>query len=359
MSARADNGGDGVWSLLHTLTRAANEAVDETELLTLAADRLAASVGADAHHIDWFEADDDGGGVATPDAVATEVANDQHRIAIPVPVDGDVVAVLTLDGVGRQEVVGDAGLIGEQLGFAVGRLRQRAALEQTMAELERTNRDLERFSSMASHDLREPVRRVIAFAELVLARAGDRLEDDERGYVEAILRGGRRMDRLTTDLLAYARAGANFRLVPVSLTLVVRDVLTELADLVADVGAACTVGEELPVVNGDPTGLRQLVRNLVGNALRYAGPDPRVEVDAAVGDDGWWLQVTDHGPGMDVDTVSELRQPFVRGADTSAQGTGIGLALCDRIAELHGGTLVIEPTPGGGTTVRLQIGTAS
>jgi light-regulated signal transduction histidine kinase (bacteriophytochrome) len=238
-------------------------------------------------------------------------------------------------------------------------LAQRAAeLEQANAELaaaserlERSNEELQQFATVASHDLREPLRVVAGFAELLERRHGDALGPDGKRFVDAITGGVARMDEMIADLLAYARAGRSDQpLGPVDTNAVVRDALSDLQRAVDDAGAVVEV-DELPTVTGNAAALRQLFQNLIANGIKFVedGP-PRIRIWAAEVPEGWRFTIRDNGIGIAPEQADRIFGMFTRlhRAD-SYPGTGVGLALCQRIVHLHGGRIWVEPAPGGGS----------
>jgi signal transduction histidine kinase len=226
-------------------------------------------------------------------------------------------------------------------------LRRRAELEQVNAELRAANADLEQFAYVASHDLGEPLRTIAGFAELLQRRAADRLNDSDREYVDHIAAGAARARELIDDLLAYARSGGiGLTVEPVDAGLVVSDVVRDLraADRVA-VGV-------LPVVGADRIALSQIFQNLISNGLKFTGEGERgrVQVDAARDGDGWRFDIADRGIGIAPEHADAVFGMFRRlnGRDEYA-GTGMGLAICRRIVERHGGRIWVSAAPGGGS----------
>ncbi|WP_425954325.1 sensor histidine kinase [Xylanimonas sp. McL0601] len=227
-------------------------------------------------------------------------------------------------------------------------------LRAQAAELERSNRDLEQFAYVASHDLQEPLRKVASFTQLLGKRYSGQLDERADQYIEFAVDGAKRMQRLIQDLLLFSRVGrAEVRDVEVDLDGVLADVLTELADRVAAAEATVT-HDRLPVVMGDPTLLRLVLTNVVGNALKFRRPDVPARVHVAARDTGgaWELAVTDNGIGIDPKYADRVFVIFQRLHPKEVyQGTGIGLALVQRVVEYHGGRVWVAAAPGGGTTV--------
>jgi light-regulated signal transduction histidine kinase (bacteriophytochrome) len=239
--------------------------------------------------------------------------------------------------------------------------RANAELAETTARLERSNEELQRFATVASHDLREPLRVVSGFADLLARRYGDQLGTDGKRFVEAITGGVKRMDEMISDLLAYARAGrADQPLEPVDANEVVADVLAALERAIEDAHAEVEV-ETLPMVNGNAAALRQLFQNLIANAIKFVDDGaPRVRIWAAEVPDGWRFTVRDNGIGIDPDHAERIFGMFTRlHGSEGYPGTGVGLAVCQRIVDVHGGRIWVEPAPGGGSQFMFTIARAT
>ncbi len=225
-------------------------------------------------------------------------------------------------------------------------------LRRTVADLDRSNQELERFASVASHDLQEPLRMVASYTQLLAQRYGDRLDQDAHEFISFAVGGATRMQRLIQDLLAYSRVttrGAG--LAPTDSLVALDAALTNLRVAIQETGAVVT-HEDLPTVWADVTQLTQVFQNLVGNALKFHGEAaPRVHVTATPQDGGWVLAVTDNGIGIDPQYFDRIFVIFQRlHPGHRYPGTGIGLALCQRIVERHGGRLWVESTPGQGSS---------
>lgn len=235
-----------------------------------------------------------------------------------------------------------------------------AELAATSARLERSNEELQRFATVASHDLREPLRVVSGFAELLGRRHGDKLGDDGKRFIDAITGGVARMDEMISDLLAYARAGRSDQpFETVDVNEVVSESLAGLQRAIEESGAQVEV-DDLPPVAGNPAALRQLFQNLVANAIKFVddGP-PRIRIWAAEVPEGWRFSVRDNGIGVKPEQAEKIFGMFTRlhGAE-QYPGTGVGLALCQRIVDVHGGQIWVEPAPGGGSQFMFTIARA-
>ncbi len=232
------------------------------------------------------------------------------------------------------------------------------ALARYAGELERSNADLEQFAYVASHDLSEPLRTVASFVRLLQQRYAGRLDRDADEFINYAVGGTARMQRLIDDLLSYSRIGrARPEVGDVDLNEVVDEVLAALRASVETRHAKVDV-RELPTLYGDRRELSQALQNIVSNALKFTQPDepPQVEIDAARNDGGWEIRVADHGIGIDPATHERIFKMFQRlhGRD-SYEGTGIGLAIVQRIAERHGGAVRVDATPGGGSTFVMTV----
>ena len=235
--------------------------------------------------------------------------------------------------------------------------RLAARLDRTMAELERSNRELESFASIASHDLQEPLRKILAFGELLETACEGQLPGKGRDYLARMTLAAARMQTLIVDLLALARvtiAGEPWRLV--DLGTIVKDVLGDLEELVARTEGRVDV-DPLPTLECDPTQMRQLFQNLIGNALKFRGDKAPIIRISAVEERGVWvIAVADNGIGFDLQDAERIFQPFERlHARDAFDGTGIGLALCRRIVERHDGTVSAEGEPGAGARFVIRL----
>jgi light-regulated signal transduction histidine kinase (bacteriophytochrome) len=219
-------------------------------------------------------------------------------------------------------------------------------------ELERSNAELQQFAYIASHDLQEPLRTVQSYLQLLQRRYGDRLDGDADEFIRFAVEGAQRMRALVTDLLAYARVSSRARpFEPTALGDVVEEVLRSLAAAIEERRAEITT-DALPTVLGDAQQLRQLYQNLVANALKFNREAvPRVHLGAERRPDGWRLHVTDNGIGLDPAYKDKIFEVFKRlyGRD-EYEGTGIGLAICKKIVERHGGEIGVESRLGEGAT---------
>lgn len=226
-----------------------------------------------------------------------------------------------------------------------------ARLEARLAELERSNAELEAFAYTASHDLREPLRTIGGFADLLARRHGEALGPEGLAYLGYMGDAVRRMEGIVEDLLDLARvSAAPPRREPVDLAEVVARSVRCLASALEGGDAEVEIASSLPVVYGDEGQLEQVVCNLLANGLKFAAGAgrPRVRIASRPAPEGWLLTVTDDGPGVPAEEAERIFAPFHRLArDKGTPGTGLGLAICRRIVEHHGGRIWVEPGPDG------------
>ena len=225
-------------------------------------------------------------------------------------------------------------------------------LEVKAHELARSNEELQQFAYVASHDLQEPLRMISSYTQLLGRRYGDKLDGDAREFMEFIVDGAARMKQLIEDLLAYSRVGTRGRdLQPTSSGAALDKALANLRTAQQASGAVVT-HDPMPEVVADAGQLTQLFQNLIGNAMKFHGEEPpRIHVAAQTRDEVWVFQVRDNGIGLDTQYAERIFMMFQRLHNkTEYPGTGIGLAICKKIVERHGGRIWVESTPGKGST---------
>lgn len=236
--------------------------------------------------------------------------------------------------------------------------QEMAVREQAQAALQRSNAELEQLAYVASHDMQEPLRMIASYLQLVDQRYTDKLDDDGREFIGFAVDGAKRMQGLINDLLTYSRVGTKARpFEPVALAGVASTVLSHLRVAVEESNASIELGE-LPQVLGDAPQLVQLLQNLIGNAIKFRGAaPPQVSVRARAEGDAWWhLSVNDNGIGIEPAYFERVFVLFQRLHSRSAYpGTGIGLALCKRIVERHGGRIWVESQPGSGSSFHFTL----
>jgi len=226
-------------------------------------------------------------------------------------------------------------------------------VQERTAELERKNQELQEFAFVASHDLAEPLRKIQAFGSLLSTKKADRLGEDGKDYISRMTTAANRMQDLLEGLLRYSRVetkGEEFR--PTSLEEVVKGAVSDLEIQIKEGPAEVTLGP-LPVVNGDPSQLRQLFQNLIANAVKYRRLETEVVVKVYGENENGNARVLveDNGIGFDEQHLGKIFQPFQRLHGRSEySGIGMGLAICRKIVERHGGTITARSTPGQGST---------
>lgn len=233
----------------------------------------------------------------------------------------------------------------------------RAQLEEQAAELTCSNVELEQFAYVASHDLQEPLRKIASFCQALQTRYGGQLDERADQYIDFAVDGAKRMQTLINDLLAFSRAGRSGREQElVELHDVVADAQAALAGTLEDSGGRVVVGE-LPTVLGDRTQLTSLFQNLIGNAVKFHGEEPPVVRIAALRDGNeWQLSCADNGIGIEREYAERIFLIFQRLHSREAyEGTGIGLALCRKIVEYHGGHIWLDTNHTDGACFRFTL----
>jgi len=226
------------------------------------------------------------------------------------------------------------------------------------AKLERSNRELKDFASIAAHDLQEPLRKILTFGDRLKSKYGNLLPEDGRDYLERMTTAAARMRTLIDDLLSYSRvhSGAH-AFTSVDLNEVVSGVLSDLEVRIEQTRAQIKV-DRLPVVEADASQMRQVFQNVIGNALKFHKPDvpPVIEIASRKEDEKWVITVTDNGIGFDEKYRERIFSIFQRlHGRHEHEGTGVGLAIVRRIIERHGGTITATSRPGQGSTFIIQL----
>jgi PAS domain S-box-containing protein len=218
-------------------------------------------------------------------------------------------------------------------------------------ELARSNAELEQFAYVASHDLQEPLRMVSSYLQLLARRGGDQIDSTCHQYLSFALDGSRRMQTMIEDLLAYSRAGGRAPYQMVDSSDALDAALANLGAALEQSGGTISRGS-LPTLRADRTRLVELFQNLVGNAIKFRSADPpRVHVSAERRGEEWLFRITDNGIGIDPRYRERIFGLFQRlHTREEYQGSGMGLAICKRIVEHHGGTIWVESNPGAGST---------
>jgi PAS domain S-box-containing protein len=232
------------------------------------------------------------------------------------------------------------------------------ALQQKVEELNRSNEELGQFAYIASHDLQEPLRMVASYTQLLSRRYKGKLDSDADEFIAFAVDGATRMQQLIQDLLAYSRVGTKGKsLLETSSEEALQQALTNLRAAIEESGALVT-HDPLPAVLADEMQLIQLFQNLVGNGIKYQSPGvPRVHISAAKnGEEKWIFSVQDNGLGIESQYFEKIFGMFQRlHKRAEFAGTGIGLAICKKIVEGHGGRISVESQPGQGSTFRFAL----
>ncbi len=225
------------------------------------------------------------------------------------------------------------------------------ALFKLNEELARSNKELEQFAYVASHDLQEPLRMVSVFTQMLAQRYGDTLDDDAREYIKFAVEGSKRMYNLINGLLAYSRIqtkGKEFN--EVDINNVLEEVLRNLSLQIEKVNAVISLSD-MPVIYADKSQMIQLFQNLISNSIKFSKGIPKIKVSSTEHDDYYLFSVSDEGIGIDPQYFERIFQIFQRlHPREEYEGTGIGLSICKRITERHGGKIWVESKPGKGST---------
>ena len=287
----------------------------------------------------------------------------RSAFAFPIPVGGKFYGVMEFFGrevrPRDERILEIARTVGHQIGQFIARKQAEAALQEAneqltvkAQQLSRSNAELEQFAYVASHDLQEPLRMIASYTQLILRRYGDRFDGDAREFMDFIVDGATRMKQLIEDLLAYSRVGTHgkaFR--PTDSGAAVQKALANLRAAIESSTGTVT-HDPLPTINADEFQLVQLFQNLIGNALKFKGTEtPRVHISVNEQADTWTFGVKDNGIGIDGEYFDRIFMVFQRlHSRTDYPGTGIGLAICKKVVDRHGGRLWIESGVGSGST---------
>jgi signal transduction histidine kinase len=276
-------------------------------------------------------------------------------------------------GATRRQIVADGPHEIATLGADVEAMRRQIAeqlaraeqihdeLQRRGSELSRSNADLQQFAYVASHDLSEPLRKVANFCQLLERQYGPQLDEQARQYIDFAVDGARRMQALIADLLTLSRVGRSTEsFVPVDLTDAVAQAEANLSFKISEAGASIEYGR-LPIVHGDPALLGSLFDNLLGNAIKYRRPDVAPVITLSAEHDSanaaWRFTLSDNGIGIEPQYAERVFAVFQRlHLRDQYDGTGIGLAICRKIVEFHGGRIWLDTTaPGPGATFRFTL----
>jgi PAS domain S-box-containing protein len=231
------------------------------------------------------------------------------------------------------------------------RKRVEENLRETLADLERSNRELEQFAYVASHDLQEPLRMVSSYTQLLAKRYADQLDQDAKDFIGYAVDGATRMQRMIQDLLTYSRVNTRGNpFAPTDANSFLGQARANLSRIIEETRAVVT-NDELPTIMADETQLVQVFQNLISNAIKFRSKElPRIHVSGERNGDEWVFSVKDNGMGIDPQYYERIFVIFERlHGKEEYPGTGIGLAICKRIVERHGGRIWIESEPGKGS----------
>jgi len=224
-------------------------------------------------------------------------------------------------------------------------------------ELRIKNKELEQFVYIASHDLQEPLRTTTSFVELLQLQYQGKLDERADKYFSFIMDSSTRMKTLIKDLLDYSRIGAKKEFVPVDCDVIIHEVLDDLGNAISQAQAVITT-DQLPVITGYPTEIKQLFQNLIINAIKFRKKDvaPQITVSVASLEDHWQFAVKDNGIGIEEQHKEKVFMIFQRlHTKVAYEGSGIGLAHSKKIVEIHGGKIWIDSVFGEGTTFNFTI----
>jgi signal transduction histidine kinase len=292
----------------------------------------------------------------------------RSAFAFPILVGGEFYGVMEFFGrevrARDEKILEIARTLSHQIGQFIARKQAEAALHKANDELthkaqqlSRSNAELEQFAYVASHDLQEPLRMITSYTQLILRRYGDRFDGDAREFMDFIVDGATRMKQLIEDLLAYSRVGTHgkeFR--PTESKAALQKALANLRAAIESTAGTVTY-DPLPTVNADEFQLVQLFQNLIGNALKFKGAQtPRIHISAEDQAEAWTFAVKDNGIGIDAEYFDRIFMVFQRLHNrTDYPGTGIGLAICKKVVDRHGGRIWIESQAGLGSTFRFTV----
>ena len=230
--------------------------------------------------------------------------------------------------------------------------RTEEELKQALAAEKKARADLQQFVSIVSHDLRSPISTASNFLALVSTKYGQDLDPKVKDYIGYSITSLKGMEKLISDLLAYAKIGyRKLDTAEVDLDTVLEHAISNLRAQIKEAGGRVQSGK-LPAVKGDEILLVQLFQNLISNGLIWGGQTPEIRISAKSGNGGWLIGFRDNGPGIKPEDQKKIFKPFGRvyNANVSYKGTGLGLPISRRIVERHGGLIWVESAPGEGAT---------
>jgi light-regulated signal transduction histidine kinase (bacteriophytochrome) len=254
----------------------------------------------------------------------------------------------------------DSSQLERSIRYAIEQHRLRGELERHAEALARSNDELQQFAYVASHDLQEPLRTISSYVQLLSRRYKSQLDSDALEFIGFAVEGTKRMQNLINDLLSLSRVGTRGRdLEPTDCNLALNDSLANLEAALQETGAEVS-RDPLPTVLADKPQLTQLFQNLIGNAIKFhAGEAPKIHISCQANGKDYTIGVRDNGIGIDPRHAERIFQVFQRLHDRDKYpGTGIGLAICKKIVERHGGHIWLESQPGEGATFLFNLSQA-
>jgi signal transduction histidine kinase len=254
----------------------------------------------------------------------------------------------------------DSSQLERSIRYAIEQHRLRGELQRHAEALARSNAELQQFAYVASHDLQEPLRTISSYVQLLSRRYKNQLDNDAQEFIGFAVEGAKRMQNLINDLLSLSRVGTRGReLEPTDCTVALKESLANLQAALNDSGAEVTY-DPLPLVMADKPQLTQLFQNLVGNAIKFhSGNAPKIHISCEPNGKDCTIAVRDNGIGIDPRHADRIFQVFQRLHDREKYpGTGIGLAICKKIVERHGGRIWVESQPGEGATFLFNLSKA-
>ena len=284
---------------------------------------------------------------------------------VPITVRGERIGLVQLNdrrtGMYTQALIEYLEMIGGQIGLAVHNSLIHDKMASQKRELERSNRELEQFAYVASHDLQEPLRMVSSFLGLLAAEYRGKLDADADTYIDFAVDGARRMQALIQDLLQYSRVGrSDVQPGPTDCARVLEGVLRDMNPCIEESGAEVTVQPDLPTVSAVASQVARVFQNLLENAIYYRHDDrpAQISVSAARVETHWEFTVQDNGIGIEEKDFELIIGLFKRLRMVErTPGTGLGLAICKKIVVVHGGRIWVESEPGVGSTFRFTLPT--
>ncbi|ESS03320.1 MAG: bacteriophytochrome (light-regulated signal transduction histidine kinase) [uncultured archaeon A07HR67] len=240
---------------------------------------------------------------------------------------------------------------------ALDRVERETVLRQTKADLKQSNEELEQFAYAASHDLQEPLRTVSSYLTLLERRYGDELDDDAAEFMKFAVDGADRMRSMIQALLTYSRVDTqNESFESVDISALFERVVDDLEAKITETDAIVSTPATGMTVVGDQNQLAQLFQNLIENGIKYNTTDPEIDVSVSHRDEMVAFEVTDNGMGMETDQIEEIFGVFSRlHTREEFAGTGIGLSICRKIVDRHGGSISVDSEPGVGSTFTLTL----